>query len=448
MSRATPTDKREFYLSAFKRFEDGLNGETGSPLHEIRRRAIDCFAACGFPSSRDEDWRHTSVTALTRAEYAPATDPGTDMAVDTAPFSFPGFDGVQLVFVNGRYCGHLSTVRELADGVRATSLASALIEEPELVNEHLGHHAPFDGPGFAALNTAFVSDGAFVHIPKGVRLQTPIHLLYLSTAKTKPTVSFPRALIVVEDGAAGFVAETFAGLQQRGAYLTAAVTEIVAGDGCELHHCKIQRESDGAFHTGALHVTEGRDCNFTSHNAIVGGQLVRNDTTTLLAGEGIESTLNGVFLGSDDSRIDNHTTIEHAQPNCNSHELYKGILGDHSQGVFRGKIHVHQVAQKTNAYQSNQNLLLSDDADITSKPQLEIYADDVKCSHGSTTGQLDAEAIFYLRSRGIGERQAVSILTRAFADEIVDRIPNEAARLKVGELVASKLSSLLRQRGA
>ena len=178
------------------------------------------------------------------------------------------------------------------------------------------------------------------------------------------------------------------------------------------------------------------------------GQLVRNDTTTLLEGEGIESTLNGVFLGGDESRIDNHTTIEHARPNCVSHELYKGILGGHTQAVFSGRIHVHQVAQKTNAYQSNQNLLLSDDAEITSKPQLEIYADDVKCSHGSTTGQLDAEAIFYLRSRGIGERQAVAILTRAFADEIVDRIPNEAVRLRVGELVADKLSALLTERGS
>jgi len=449
--KTTPADKREFYLAAFNRFEESLNGETASPFHQIRRQAIDSFAVSGFPSGRDEAWRHTNVTAVTRAEFALAPKSAASIGVDTTPFSFPGFDGIQLVFINGQYSQQASTLRELPDGVRVTSLATALIEEPGLVDAHLGRHASYEGPGFAALNTAFVTDGAFVHIPKGGRLEIPIHLLYLSAATSAPTVSFPRTLIVVEDGAAGFVAETYAGLQPDGAdgeYLTDAVTEIVAGDGSELHHCKIQQEGDRAFHAGALHVTEGLDCAFTSHNVIVGGQLVRNDTTTLLEGEGIESTLNGVFLGGDESRIDNHTTIEHARPNCVSHELYKGILGGHSQAVFSGRIHVHQVAQKTNAYQSNQNLLLSDDAEITSKPQLEIYADDVKCSHGSTTGQLDAEAIFYLRSRGISERQAITILTRAFADEIVDSIPNEAVRLRVGELVADKLSALLGQRGS
>ena len=443
MSKSEIEDKKDFYLAAFRGFEDNLNGETSSALHQIRRHAIDRFSETGFPTGRDEDWRHTSVSAVTRSEFVPALTPGPAVTDgDLEPFCFPGFEGIQLVFVNGHLSSSLSTVPALPAGVRVGSLATAFAEEPELPEKHLGKHADCDLPGFAALNTAFVTDGAFVHLPSGVALERPIHLLYLSAVENRPSVSFPRTLIVAGDGARGSVVETFAGLGDS-VYLTDAVTEIVAGDDSVLDHCKIQRESDAAFHVGVLHVTEGDSCKFASHSAVLNGQLVRNDTTTLLDGEAIESTLNGVFLGGGDSRIDNHTTIEHAKPNCSSHELYKGVLGDRSKGVFRGKIHVHQVAQKTDAYQSNQNLLLSEDADITSKPQLEIYADDVKCSHGSTTGQLDAEAIFYLRSRGIGEKEAIATLTRAFAGEIVDRIPIESVRQKVGELVSGKLSSLL-----
>ena len=444
------TDKREFYLSAFRSFEESLNGEKTTPLHAIRQRAIDAVTEFGFPSGRDEDWRHTNLAHVTRTEFVPASHRGS-ISVDVAPLSFEDFSGIELVFINGQFCETSSSFCNLPAGVRISALASAASDDADILSAHLCQHAPYeDTPGFTALNTAFVRDGAFVHVPQNVALEMPIHVIYLSTSvgtgtAGTPSASFPRTLVVVEEGARACVAETFVGLAPDDHYLTDAVTEIVVGEKAHVDHIKLQRESAGAFHAGALYVNEAAHCSFASHNVIVSGQLVRNDVTTTLTGTGIESTLNGVFLGGGDSRIDNHTAVEHAAPGCSSHELYKGILGDTSHAVFRGKIHVHQAAQQTDAYQSNQNLLLSNDADITSKPQLEIYADDVKCSHGSTTGQLDADAIFYLRSRGIAEKDAVAILTRAFADEIVDRIPNEPVRRRIRTLVADKLASLLQE---
>ena len=442
MAKTKDNDKRDWYLASFAGFEERLNGESSSPLHKVRRSAIDFFAESGFPSSRDEEWKHTNLAPLTRIKFHPLFDgdPATLSAADIAAFTFAGLECTQLVFLNGLFAPHLSTPGPLPPGVRAMSLAAALEEVPEKVEPHLGRYLPYQQQGFAALNTAFLKDGAFIYIPQGTQLEAPIHLLFVSTAGKHPTVSFPRNLIVAEASTRASLIETYAGLQDQ-VYLTNAATEVVVGANASFEHCKIQRESTAAFHVAALHFNEARDCRLTSNNIALGGRLTRNDITTVLDGEGVESTLNGLYLMDREQHVDNHTLIEHAQPNCVSYELYKGILAGQSSGVFRGKIHVHQAAQQTNAYQSNQNLLLSDEAEITSKPQLEIYADDVKCSHGSTTGQLDQDAVFYLRTRGLGEQDAINVLTRAFAGEILDLIASETMRAQLNQLVISKLES-------
>jgi Fe-S cluster assembly protein SufD len=456
MSVDKSTDRREWYLASFRGFEKSLNGGTASALHQVRRAAIDCFAETGFPSRRDEGWRHTNIAPVARISFrsAPDSPPAGLMSADQlAPFTYPGLDGTQLVFVDGHFAPSLSTQEtSLPPGVVVGSLAAALKEVPDLVEPHLGQNAPYAGEGFAALNTAFIRDGAFVYLPAGAGLDAPVHLLYLSTARAEnegqdagdgPPVTYPRTLIVAEDKARGSVIESYVGLEPEASYLTNAVTEIVLGAETRFEHCKIQRESGGAYHVASLHVTEAQGCRFTSHNISLSGQLIRNDITTVLAGEGVESTLNGLYLASGDEHVDNHTCIEHASPDCVSHEFYKGVLSGQAHGVFRGKIHVHKVAQGTDAYQSNQNLLLSDDAQITSKPQLEIYADDVKCSHGSTTGQLDEDAIFYLRTRGLSRAGATGVLTQAFAGEILDLIGFEPVRDRLAQLVSAELEATL-----
>ena len=265
-----------------------------------------------------------------------------------------------------------------------------------------------------------------------------MHLLFLSTVTCPNTVSHPRVLIVAEAHAEATLIESYAGLGTE-VYLTNGVSEIFVGENAALDHYRVQREAPAAFHISATHVREERAAQFRSTSITLGGRLTRNHVHTALVGEGVDSTLNGLYVEDGNQHVDNHTLIEHAQPHCQSHEFYKGILGGEARGVFRGKIYVHQAAQKTDAYQTNQNLLLSQTARIDTKPQLEIYADDVKCSHGATIGQLDQDAIFYLRSRGIGHREAVRVLTRAFAGEVLNRVRVDALRDELDHLVTHRL---------
>ena len=446
---AQQADPREWYLTCFQDFEQRLNGGSAAAVHEVRRAGIDRFAASGLPSRHDENWRHASIGAVSQAQYLPhSCAAATDAAIDESSLPrIAGWQGSELVFINGRFAPSLSTLLE-SSSVRAMDLATALQQEPEIVRAHLDARSSQYEAGFAALNSAFLEDGAYVRFTGASA--DPVRILYVTSAGDAGAaagdepMTTPRTLIIADANVDGMVVEHFLGLTPA-AYLTNAVTEIHVGPGSRIHHCKIQQEGDAGSHLATLHVSEDRDCAFTSHNISVSGRLVRNDITTLINGEGITSTLNGLSLGGGSEHVDNHTTIEHAQPNCSSHELYKGVFGNRATGVFRGKIHVHPVAQKTDAYQSNKNLLVSPDANITSKPQLEIYADDVKCSHGSTTGQLDADAIFYLRTRGLSTSAAVRILTEAFAGEIVDRIPHEALRDQVRALVETKLRRLIEE---
>jgi Fe-S cluster assembly protein SufD len=448
----------------------------------MRRAAIARFAALGFPTTRQEEWRYTNLAPLARAAFqrAPATPvdraaPGTAAPPDVgAPRIGPGsvarwaFDAAAtLVFVDGQFAPELSTGAGrdggLPPGVIVTSLAGVLAHEPRRITPYLGRHTSFQDQPFVALNTAFLHDGAVVLLPRGAVLDGPIHLLYLSTpfpvaparrsrhgsggaaqraASVKPaapapaTVSYPRNLIVAGEGSQLTVVETYAG---EGAYFTCGVTELIAGPAAVVDHYKVQRESREAYHLATLQVYGERASAISSHSISLGGGLVRNDVNALLDGEGIDCILNGLYLADGRQLVDNHMRVEHAKPHCASHELYKGILDGKARTVFNGLIHVHPGAQKTDAKQSNRNLLLSADAIANSNPRLEIFADDVRCTHGSTVGQLDADAVFYLRSRGIGEAAARSLLTYAFASDIVARVKVDAVRHDLEEYLFARL---------
>ncbi len=431
------TDRKDWYLARFADFEQSLNGEAATPIHQKRKEAIARFAALGFPTGHDEEWNYTSIASLLRQDFAPVYV-GGDMPniQEVAPF-FDNLDAFRLVFIDGHYAPTLSQVEDLPAGVVVESLAESLLSADDI--EDLGGLAKDDEDVFTALNSAFLRDGALVRIGSGVQLEKPLHLLFVT--RKAYGASNPRVLVAVEKNAQVAVVESYVSLGDD-PHLTNAVTEISVGENAHVDHYKIQRESQTAFHISALYVREERASTFRSTCVTLGGKLTRNHAHTALVGEGIHSTLNGLYIAEGDQHIDNHTLIEHVQPHCESHEFYKGVLAGDSTGVFRGQILVHRAAQKTDAYQSNQNLLLSDRAEINTKPQLEIYADDVKCSHGATIGQLDEEAIFYLRSRGIGRTAAQRVLTRAFAGEVVERIHIEPLRTALEAQVEQRLEQI------
>jgi Fe-S cluster assembly protein SufD len=445
MDAPATTDRRDWYLSLHEEFERGLDGPSAD-LRPLRRQALERFAQLGFPTTRDEQWRYTSVAPLARTEFRPAAA-ATAAQVDLAalePFSFPGLECSRLVFVDGHWSPELSAVRALPRGARVTDLATGLREFPELVRGHLEHGAT-EGT-FASLNGAFLQDGAFVYLPANAVLEHPVHLLFLSTAGEQPAFSSPRTLVVAEPNTRASLIESYAGLGPH-PYLTNAVTEVILGEGAGLDHYRIQREGPAGFHVSTHRAHEAAGCAYTAHTITLGGHLVRNHLTTVLDGEGVQSTLDGLYLVDGQEHVDNHTLVEHAQPHGSSHELYKGILSGQGTGVFRGRILVRPGAQKTDAYQSNRNLLLSTQAQVDTQPQLEIYADDVKCSHGGTVGQLDPDAIFYLRTRGLGEDSAFRLLTHAFAGQVLERIPLAPVRNQLDRLVVDKLEAGYRNRG-
>lgn len=434
----TATDQ---YLSRFKAFEQGLNGQAQTPLHQLRRQAIDHFAAQGFPTAQDEEWRYTSLAPLLRHPFQPAPRGSALTPAALQPWLFAGPESPRLVFVDGYYAHALSAPGNLPQGVRLLNLETALQQCPDLVLAGLNRQVDGEHQALAALNTAFLQDGVFLHLSAGAELAHPVHVLFLSTSPATPAFTAPRVLVLAEARSRATLVETCAGPDGR-PYLTNTLAEVVVGEEAHIDYCKIQQEGDAAFHVDHTLVREGRGSRFTAHSLSLGARLSRNQLDTLLDGEGIESTLNGLYLAGGEQHLDHHTLVEHAKAHCASHELYKGILGGRSTGVFRGRIHVWPQAQKTDAYQANRNLLLSPEAEIDTKPQLEIYADDVKCSHGATVGRLDEEALYYLRARGLDLGQARGVLTRAFADQLLDRLGDDALRAHLEGRVAAKLTAL------
>jgi Fe-S cluster assembly protein SufD len=426
--------------------------QPGAPewLQSLRAQGMARFESLGFPTTKNEDWHFTSVAPIAEQSFhaAKTSEAGVSSEGSTAgmvaradlrrfTFSQPAWH--TLVFVNGEFSEDLSSYAGLSDKVRVSSLAKAIRSGSGRPERHLGKIAAFESHAFTALNTAFIRDGAFVELQADAVVEQPIHLLFVSEGEGE-AVSHPRNLIVAAQNSRASIIESYICIRDS-RYFTNAVTEISLGEGARVDHYKIQRESEKSFHVGTTQIRQARDSQLHSFSFAVGGSLARTNIYTSLDGDAATCTLNGLYLTDGKQHIDNQTSIEHIAPNCPSHELYKGVLDGHSHGVFNGKVYVHPEAQKTDGKQSNNNLLLSPTARVDTKPQLEIFADDVKCTHGATVGRLDEMAMFYLNSRGIGRESARTLLTYAFAADVLETIELEAMKTELEKMVLARFAS-------
>ena len=441
-----PATQEHAYLAALESFEQNGYANDPSWAHDLREAAMSRFQSLGFPTARrgNEEWKYTDVGPIAKAAFQ-SPDSTVLPRVDATDVKRAGLGEAgwsQLVFVNGSYAEELSSVSSLPAGVMVVNLAEAMKSTPDLVQGHLAHYADYDANAFTALNTAFIHEGAFVHIPDGVLVEEPIRLLFLSTSQEQETVSHSRVLIVVGKGSKATIIEGYGGISDGG-YFNNAVTEIVVGDGARVEYYKVQQQSDRAFHITTTDVALGRDSHFSSINIDLGGKLVRNNLNLLTQDEGSSCVLNGLYLVNGTQHVDNQVIIDHAKPYTTSRELYKGILDGKSRSVFHGSIIVREGAVKVNANQVDKNLLLSDQAEADTKPAFWIYCDDVKCGHGAACGHMDENALFYLRSRGIDEKTARGLLTRAFVSEVIESIANEPLRGQIDGLVQAKLQEWL-----
>jgi Fe-S cluster assembly protein SufD len=430
----TATQQLGSYLETFSEFEKLAAGHALPWLRKLRRDAFARFCEVGFPTTHDEDWRFTNVSAIAQTPFQLARNGRVRVSrQQLEPYRAAGV-ACQLVFVNGRFAHELSFPGKLPDGVKVSNLAGEISSNPGTIEPHLGRYLDICRDAFAALNTAFTEDGAYVYVRRGTLVEEPIYLLFVSTGDDTPSMNHPRNLVVAEEDSQATFVEEYVSLD-GGAMFCNTVTELVAGDHTVLSHYMIEREHKQAFNISTLRIQQGRSANVVSHSVLLGGALVRNNVHPVLAGKGGECLINGLFIGNGHQHLDNYMLVEHASPRCGSRQFYNGILDGHAHGVFHGRIIVHKDAQKTDAKQTNRNLLLSDDAQIDTKPQLEIYADDVKCTHGATIGQIEGDALFYLRSRGIDEVSARKLLLFAFASECLDRMKQGPVRKHVEGLI-------------
>jgi Fe-S cluster assembly protein SufD len=405
-------------------------------LQNLRQRGRESFAALGLPGRRQEEWRFTRLKGIEDEIFAPPDVVAA--SIDISPWRVS--DAYLLVFVDGIFSPDVSDVSDLPDGVVVSNLVLATASESGTVSNHLGSLAGLERHPFAALNTALVADGAFIHLPAGVELERPIHVVFVSGSEGRPTLSAPRILIVAEAASRAMVVEQHIG--DGGASLSCPVSEIVLAEDAVLDHVVVQEEDPTAHHFAARQIHLAAASRYSGQTVSLGGALARTDIDVVLDGEGATASLDGLYLVDEAQQADTHLTVRHAQSNCESHQLYKGILAGSSRAVFNGRIIVDQDAQKTDANQANRNLLLSDSATVHSNPQLEIFADDVRCTHGSTVGRLDEEAIFYLRSRGIARDGAIRLLTLAFAGEVLERIPVDELRERLEVVIALRLAAM------
>lgn len=438
-SRQQPdeTDAMERYTESFRRLRAGLTGSGIPWVQRLRQAALNRFVEQGFPTLRWEEWKYTDVRPIEKRAFAPVSPDEVRKveAQDVEPYLFDSLTPHVLVFVDGHYTPALSNLGTLPNGVIVQHFAEALPRHVDLFEPHLARYADMSANPFVALNTALMSDGVFVHLPPNACLDEPLHVLYLGSAECAAHI---RNLIVAEEGAKATVIEHYAGSDNT-VYWHNAVTEVVTGNNAGVVHFKLVEEGDKAFHVATVQARQSRDSRFTSHNVALGGRLVRNDINTSLDGEGAECILNGLYMPQGRQHVDNHTRIDHAAPRASSRELYKGVLDDYSRGVFNGKVIVHKDAQQTDSNQTNHNLLLSPNAEVDPKPQLEIFADDVKCTHGVTVGELDEEALYYLRSRGVPLAEARILLTFAFANDVITHMNLEPVRARLERLIRERL---------
>lgn len=429
------------YLSDYQAITTSRDGDSPGWLRSIRDLAITRFDHLGLPTNKHEQWRFTNANRIADTTFKLADT--MDLNVrdrDVAKFAIPQLVGPRLVFVNGRFHPKLSSIGELRGNADIMDLPTAIRKNHSHVEPHLARYANFQDEAFTALNTAFLSDGAFIYVPRGDVVNEPIHLLFIAVPGDEQLAMHPRNLIVTEADTHATIIEDYVSLvESDDGNFTNAVTEIVVGENARVNHYLLERENDHAFNVSTLRVQQQENSNFESHSALLGASLVRNNIHPLLNGSGCELMLNGLYVANGRQHVDNYMRVEHAKPRCNSRQFYTGVLDDHAKAVFTGRIVVAKDAQKTDAKQSNMNLLLSEDAQINTQPQLEIYADDVKCTHGSTIGQIDEDAVYYLRSRGIGELQAEKMLVHAFASQCLDRMENKP----VCDLIQANLNNQL-----
>ncbi len=421
-------------------FTGALDAVAGMPapelLQDLRTRGRASFSVLGLPNRRQEEWRFTGLKGIKGEvfELPAAIAP----RIDIAPWRVS--DACLLVFVDGIFAADASEVGDLPDGVSISNLVLGATSGSEAVAQNLGSLAPLEQHPFAALNTALIADGAFIQVPAGMELDRPIQIVFVSGSEERATLSAPRILIVAEAESRATVVEQHIG--NIGSSLSCPVTEIVIGEKAVLNHVVVQEEDLSAHHLAVRQMKLAAGSRYFGQAISLGGALARTDIGVVLEGENAEASLDGLYLVDGEQQADTHITVRHASPDCISHQLYKGILAGRAKAVFNGRIIVDQDAQKTDARQSNRNLLLSNDAVVNSNPQLEIFADDVRCTHGSTVGQLDEEAVFYLRSRGIGHDSAIQLLTLAFAGEILERIPVVEVRERLERAVAARLAAI------
>ncbi|MEQ9619171.1 MAG: Fe-S cluster assembly protein SufD [Deltaproteobacteria bacterium] len=436
MSVTLSTGGNDGFLKVFSDFKEHASGKGIGWLDSIREKGIAKFSELGFPTPDNEDWRFTNVTPIARTNFGIEMNGRPKVSKQTVNrFIFPDLTCSLLVFIDGRYSQELSSISELPEGIKVLSLSEAFDREEELLQQSLSAYADFENEAFTALNAAFMEDGGFIYLPDKTVLKNPVHLLFITTEKEKPAITNVRNLIIVGDNSEANIVEHYVSLNDS-VYLSNVVTELVLGENSTVGHYLLEQESKKAFNISTLRVQQARSSNLRSHSVLLGGALVRNNVHPVLAGEACDSLINGLFMPTGRQHMDNYMVVEHASPHCDSRQFYNGVLDGRSRGVFHGRIIVHKDAQKTDAKQTNRNLLLSDNAQIDTKPQLEIYADDVKCTHGATIGQMDENAVFYLRSRGIPDETARDILMSAFTSATLESIKIEQIRSYCEKLVA------------
>ena len=434
------TDLKTQLIAEFGATEDRLNGASRTPFFQRKKEALRTFEKLGFPTIRHEEWKYSNVKGLLSQAFD-FHAPGQVTADDVDALRIPNLDGNILYFVNGTFQPDLSIVLSPESQLRILHFGEATREFPELVEQHFAKYADYADNAFTALNTAFAQHGIFIHVPDGVRVEMPVILRFISDTRAQSVASQPRNLIVLGRRADVKVAESFRTLGDNAAF-TNIVTEVILGEEAHFEYYKVQNESDKAYHIGTTHIQHARASQSYSVTVSINGGFIRNNLNLVLDGERCDAHMYGLYLPNERQHIDNHTLVVHAQPNCESSELYKGILYDKSTGVFNGKIFVKQDAQKTNAYQSCRNVLASPEASMNTKPQLEIYADDVKCSHGTTTGQLNEEAMFYLQSRGIPKDKARALLMQAFAQDVIEKMRIPAIKQYLEGLIVEKIGEV------
>jgi len=449
---ATTTPQLEKYFAAYDAVRAQGNEREPVWLRQLREDGWARFSAKGFPTTHEEDWRFTNLAALAKTPFRRAAQGEFAVAAaELEPYRLTGA-ACQLIFVNGHFAPELSDLGNLPEGLLVCSLARAIDCgregcAPEGIEQHLGRYADMGRDVFTALNTALWEDGAYLRIHRGVALAQPIHLLYLSAGAGAEIATHPRTLIIAEDASQAAIVEDYVSLGSEAAFSN-AVTELAAGQDAAISHFLVERENTSTFNVSTLRIEQSRGAHVDSHSILLGGGLVRNNVHPVLNGEGAECLINGLFVGAarqhgaSGQHIDNYMLVEHLQPHSSSRQFYNGILADHARGVFHGRIVVAKDAQKTDAKQTNRNLLLGDNARIDTKPQLEIYADDVKCTHGATIGQIDEAQLFYLRSRGLAEAEARNLLLYAFAAECLDRMKDSAARAFAEKLIRERIELL------